>query len=53
MHEERSIIQRLHLDLPLLIGLVALSTLGLFVLYSAGGEASSLVIRQRNNGHFV
>ena len=46
MHEDRSIFQKLHLDLPLLIGLIALSALGLVVLYSAGGEASSLVIRQ-------
>lgn len=46
MYEDRSIVQRLHLDLPLLIGLIALSALGLFVLYSAGGEATSLVIRQ-------
>lgn len=46
MREDGSISQRLHLDLPLLIGLIALSALGLVVLYSAGGESSSLVIRQ-------
>lgn len=46
MQGERSILQKLHLDLPLLLGLVALSVLGLFVLYSAGGESLSLAIRQ-------
>ena len=36
----------MHLDLPLLFGLVLLSALGLVVLYSAGGENSQLVARQ-------
>jgi len=46
MEEARTLSQRLHLDVPLLIGLVALSGLGLMVLYSAGGESTSTVIRQ-------
>ncbi len=36
----------MHLDLPLLIGLLLLSGLGLFFLYSASGEDMGLVIRQ-------
>ena len=36
----------LHLDGPLLFGLLAVSVLGLFVLYSASGENSELVVRQ-------
>lgn len=35
-----------HIDPPLLIGLGALCVVGLFVLYSAGGEDWSLVLRQ-------
>lgn len=46
MRDDDSVAKRLHLDLPLLIGLIVLSVLGLFVLYSAGGESSSLIIRQ-------
>jgi len=38
--------QRIHLDLPLLFGLVLLSAVGLLVLYSAGGENLQLVFRQ-------
>jgi len=37
---------RLHLDAPLLIALIAVSTLGLTVLYSAGGGDIDLVKRQ-------
>lgn len=47
---EQSLLSRiaggLHLDLPLLIGLLLLNTAGLFILYSAGGESLSLVIAQ-------
>ncbi len=46
MEETRTLSQRLHLDLPLLIGLMTLSGIGLMVLYSAGGESTSTVIRQ-------
>ncbi|WP_448552255.1 rod shape-determining protein RodA [Thalassotalea montiporae] len=38
--------QKLHLDLPLLLGLLSLMTLGLFVVYSAGGQDFDLVVRQ-------
>ena len=46
MDQNRTFVRRLHLDLPLLSGLVLLSAVGLVVLYSAGGENSNLVIRQ-------
>ena len=38
--------QKLHIDLPLLVGILALMTLGLFVVYSAGGQDADLVVRQ-------
>ena len=37
---------RLHIDAPLLIALVAVSTIGLLVLYSAGGSDMDLIGRQ-------
>jgi len=37
---------RLHIDLPLMIGVIASTALGLMVLYSAGGESMSMVIQQ-------
>ena len=43
---ERTLAQRMHLDLPLILGLVLLSGLGLVVLYSAAGENAHLVFRQ-------
>jgi rod shape determining protein RodA len=42
----RSFWQRIHIDLPLLLGLLALMTLGLFVVYSAGGQENSVLIAQ-------
>ena len=42
----RTLFQRIHIDLPLLIGLLSLMTLGLFVVYSAGGQEIDIVIRQ-------
>ena len=38
--------QRLHIDLPLLSGLLSLMLFGLFVIYSAGGEDMALMERQ-------
>jgi len=43
---DRTLAQRMHLDLPLILGLVLLSGLGLVVLYSAAGENAQLVYRQ-------
>jgi rod shape determining protein RodA len=40
------VLQRLHVDGPLLSGLLALCGLGLFVLYSASGQDDALVLRQ-------
>ena len=37
---------RFHLDLPLLVGISVLLLLGLFVVYSAGGQSDALVIKQ-------
>ncbi len=44
--EERSLSQRLHLDIPLLFGLVLLCGVGLIVLYSAGDQNISLIYQQ-------
>jgi rod shape determining protein RodA len=41
----RTLWQRLHIDLPLLSGILALMTLGLFVVYSAGGQENAILIR--------
>ncbi len=38
--------QRIHLDLPLLIGIVLLLGLGLFLVYSAGGQETGVVYRK-------
>lgn len=44
--QRRSIWQRLHLDLPLLLILISIAVLGLFVLYSAVGADTAVVYRQ-------
>ena len=45
--ESRTVLsERLHLDLPLLFGVLVLSGFGLVALYSAGGRDTDLVIRQ-------
>ncbi|WP_111977698.1 rod shape-determining protein RodA [Algibacillus agarilyticus] len=44
--ESRNIWRRIHLDLPLLSGLLALMLLGLIVIYSAGGQDIALIYRQ-------
>lgn len=46
MADNRTVLQRLHVDLPLVFGLVVLSGVGLVVLYSAGGEDMGLLQRQ-------
>jgi rod shape determining protein RodA len=38
--------KRLHLDVPLLLGLLLLSAVGLVTLYSAGGQNMDVVLRQ-------
>ncbi|GAA4361635.1 rod shape-determining protein RodA [Kangiella marina] len=42
----RSLLWRLHIDVPLLVGLLALMVFSLLVVYSAGGESLALVKRQ-------
>ncbi len=42
----RRLLQQFHIDLPLLLGLLALAAVGLFVLYSAGDKDMDLVARQ-------
>jgi rod shape determining protein RodA len=46
MHDRRTLAQRLHLDIPLLLGLLLWSGIGLAVLYSAGGQDTNLLARQ-------
>ncbi len=41
-----SFFHKIHIDLPLLLGLLVLMSLGLFVVYSAGGQNIALVNRQ-------
>ena len=43
---KRSLLSRVHIDLPLLTGLLLLCGYGLFVLYSAGDQDMALVKRQ-------
>jgi rod shape determining protein RodA len=45
-HKSPSIWQKLHIDFPLLIGLLCLMITSLFVVFSAGGEDFDLVYRQ-------
>ena len=44
--ESQSLIDRLHVDVPILSGVIILCGLGLVILYSAGGQNIDLVIRQ-------
>jgi rod shape determining protein RodA len=46
MHDRRTLAQRMHIDIPLLLGLLLLSGIGLAVLYSAGGQDTNLLTRQ-------
>jgi len=43
---QRSFWQKMHIDLPLVLGILALMALGLFVVYSAGGQEMAIVYRQ-------
>jgi rod shape determining protein RodA len=42
----RSVWQKLHIDFPLLLGILSLMALGLFIVYSAGGQSIDIVYRQ-------
>ena len=43
---QKSLLFRLHLDLPLLIGLLMLAGTSLIILYSAGGQDISIIYPQ-------
>lgn len=45
-HAERSVFQRIHIDLPLLLGLLAIIIIGLAVLYSAANKNLDVVLAQ-------
>ena len=44
--KERSLWQKSHIDLPLLMGILSLMALGLFIVYSAAGQSIDIVYRQ-------
>ncbi|WP_371188984.1 rod shape-determining protein RodA [Thalassotalea maritima] len=44
--KRKTLMERIHIDLPLLFGLLVLMSLGLAVIYSAGGQDMDLVVRQ-------
>ncbi len=46
MRRRSTLLQRMHIDGPLLLILLMLGTVGLFVLYSASGKSWDLVIKQ-------
>ena len=45
-HRKRSLTEALHIDLPLFMGLLALSVASLFILYSTSGQNMELIWRQ-------
>ncbi|WP_206484595.1 rod shape-determining protein RodA [Thalassotalea sp. G2M2-11] len=45
----RTLWQKLHIDLPLLAGILILMTLGLCIVYSAGGQSVDMAIKQARN----
>lgn len=44
--KQTSFAHKLHIDLPLLLGIIALSAVGLLILYSASGQDEALVVRR-------
>lgn len=49
LRRRASILQRIHIDGWLVFLLLMLGTIGLFVLYSAGGKNESLLIKQASS----
>src|SRR3569623_872093 len=45
-HRRSRWLRGLHVDIPLLVGLMMLATVGFIVLYSAGGQSMELLVRQ-------
>jgi rod shape-determining protein RodA len=46
MMDDRTLAQRLHIDMPLLTGVMTLCVIGLVVLYSASGQDLNIIFRQ-------
>lgn len=46
MNDDRSLLRKIHIDAQLLLGLIALMTVGLFIIYSASGQNMDLIVRQ-------
>lgn len=44
--QNRAMFERLHIDLPLLLGILALMAFGLIVMYSASGQSMAMMDRQ-------
>ena len=44
--EQKTFMQRLHIDLPLLLGILVLCSIGMVVLYSAGGQDIRVIYTQ-------
>ncbi len=44
--QSRMFVRGLHLDVPLLIGIIMLSAIGLVILYSASGQNDAIIMRQ-------
>ena len=44
--EEQSLLQKLHIDLPLLLGLLVLCGVGIVILFSAGGQDYNVIYKQ-------
>lgn len=44
--QSRMFVRGLHLDIPLLIGIIMLSAIGLVILYSASGQNDAIIMRQ-------
>src|SRR3569623_1064699 len=45
-HRRSRWLRGLHVDFPLLVGVMMLATVGFIVLYSAGGQSMELLVRQ-------
>lgn len=44
--QEKTLSERLHLDIPIIFGLFVLCCVGLVVLYSAGNQSTDVIVRQ-------
>lgn len=44
--KNRALFERFHIDLPLLLGILALMAFGLVIMYSASGQSLAMMDRQ-------